>query len=141
MKIAISEPFEITMDGAPLQFEAGALHVSDGIADFLIAKRPDLVQRVPLDEYEQLEADELAMQSERRGPTLEQYVAAGYKAENYPPKGYPERPSPGLTELRARQAAERLAAETALVDTVPAAETQTESVVEETVAAVSDEGV
>ena len=28
------------------------------------------------------------------GPTLEEYVAAGYKAENYPPKGYAAREAP-----------------------------------------------
>jgi hypothetical protein len=27
------------------------------------------------------------------GPTLEEYVKAGYKAENYPPKGYAAKPS------------------------------------------------
>jgi len=42
------------------------------------------------------------------GPTLEEYVAAGYKAENYPPDGYAERPSAGLTEYRASQKAKRL---------------------------------
>jgi len=28
------------------------------------------------------------------GPTLEEYVAAGYKAENYPPPGFAAKPSP-----------------------------------------------
>jgi hypothetical protein len=28
------------------------------------------------------------------GPTLEEYVKAGYKAESYPPKGYAAKPSP-----------------------------------------------
>jgi hypothetical protein len=34
------------------------------------------------------------------GPTLEEYVLAGYKAENYPPEGYAEKPSPGLDHFR-----------------------------------------
>lgn len=37
------------------------------------------------------------------GPTLEEFVAAGYKPENYPPSGYAERPSAGLDEYRAAQ--------------------------------------
>lgn len=34
------------------------------------------------------------------GPTLEEFVRAGYPAENYPPLGYAEKPSAGLTKLR-----------------------------------------
>lgn len=34
------------------------------------------------------------------GPTLEEYIAAGYKAEGYPPSGYAEKPSEGLTLYR-----------------------------------------
>lgn len=45
------------------------------------------------------------------GPTLEEYVKAGYPADTtYPPSGYAEKPSDGLTALRA-QAAEAPAAE------------------------------
>ncbi len=35
------------------------------------------------------------------GPTLEDYVAAGYDAATYPPQGYAEVPSPGLAAYRA----------------------------------------
>lgn len=42
------------------------------------------------------EGDELR----KDGPTLEEYVKAGYSAENYPPTGYAEVPSPGLDEYR-----------------------------------------
>jgi len=38
------------------------------------------------------------------GPTLEEFIAAGYKAEAYPPKGYAPVPSPGLTTYRLNQA-------------------------------------
>jgi hypothetical protein len=38
------------------------------------------------------------------GPTLEEFVAKGYKAEGYPPSGYAEKPSPALVEFRAQQA-------------------------------------
>lgn len=32
------------------------------------------------------------------GPTFEEYVAGGYKAESYPPRGYAVVSSPGYTE-------------------------------------------
>jgi len=35
------------------------------------------------------------------GPTLEEFLIAGYKAENYPPEGYAEKPSPALDTYRA----------------------------------------
>lgn len=35
------------------------------------------------------------------GPTLEEYVAAGYTAGGYPPHGYEAKPSPGLDAFRA----------------------------------------
>lgn len=34
------------------------------------------------------------------GPTIEEYVKAGYLAHNYPPRGYAERPSPALDAYR-----------------------------------------
>jgi len=39
------------------------------------------------------------------GPTIEGFVAAGYKPENYPPSGYAEKQSPGLTEFKKSQGA------------------------------------
>ncbi len=44
------------------------------------------------------------------GPTLEEYVKAGYKPEHYPPEGYAEKDSPALQELRASQEAEKKSA-------------------------------
>lgn len=41
------------------------------------------------------------------GPTLEEWEAAGYKAETYPPQEYAEKPSPRLDEYRAQQLVER----------------------------------
>jgi hypothetical protein len=38
-----------------------------------------------------VEPDETAAELRTDGPTLEEYVAAGYSAENYPPTGYAER--------------------------------------------------
>lgn len=35
------------------------------------------------------------------GPTIEEYVAAGYAASSYPPSGYEAVPSDGLTAYRA----------------------------------------
>src|SRR5262249_43609290 len=35
------------------------------------------------------------------GPTIEEYIAAGYPADKYPPDGYAEKPSPGLTRHKA----------------------------------------
>lgn len=35
------------------------------------------------------------------GPTIEQYVAAGYLAENYPPQGFAEKESEALTFYKA----------------------------------------
>lgn len=46
------------------------------------------------------------------GPTLEEYVAAGYKAENYPPKGFKPVPSDGLTRYQAGAGAAGAAAAT-----------------------------
>lgn len=37
-------------------------------------------------------------------PTLEEYMAAGYKAETYPPRGFAEVPSPALEAFRRLQA-------------------------------------
>lgn len=37
------------------------------------------------------------------GPTLEEYIAAGYQPDTYPPSGYAEVPSPGLDAYRAAQ--------------------------------------
>lgn len=37
------------------------------------------------------------------GPTIEEWKAAGYPADNYPPKGYAEVFSPGLVALRRAQ--------------------------------------
>jgi hypothetical protein len=54
------------------------------------------------DEPSQTAGDELRLD----GPTLEQYVAAGYKPENYPPQGYAEKASPGLEAWRASVRAE-----------------------------------
>lgn len=34
------------------------------------------------------------------GPTLEEYLDAGYQAANYPPAGWAEKPSDGLTLFR-----------------------------------------
>lgn len=38
------------------------------------------------------------------GPTIEEYVRAGYPAKNYPPAGWAEKDSPGLAAFRAYQA-------------------------------------
>ena len=42
-------------------------------------------------------------QKKTGGPSLEEFVAAGYKPEEYPPAGYKEVPSEGLTKFRAEQ--------------------------------------
>jgi hypothetical protein len=39
------------------------------------------------------------------GPTLEQWVGAGYQIENYPPVGYAELPSPLLEAIQKAKAA------------------------------------
>jgi hypothetical protein len=41
---------------------------------------------------------------EIEGPTLEKWLAAGYRAEHYPPPGYAAIDSPALHEFRAAQA-------------------------------------
>lgn len=38
------------------------------------------------------------------GPTLEQWIVAGYQAENYPPVGYAELPSPLLEAMQKAKA-------------------------------------
>lgn len=43
-----------------------------------------------------LEVDEAGLRTD--GPTLEEYVEAGYKAENYPPDGYAPRVDEKKTE-------------------------------------------
>lgn len=48
------------------------------------------------------------------GPTLEEWVKAGYHAEYYPPRDYAEKPSKGLTEFRARQEADAVEAKKSL---------------------------
>ena len=47
------------------------------------------------------------------GPTIEEFVFAGYKPENYPPAGYAERPSAGLDRYRAQEKAAAAAAQAA----------------------------
>lgn len=39
------------------------------------------------------------------GPTIEEWVKAGYPADNYPPRGYAEKPSQGLNEHKAQKLA------------------------------------
>lgn len=55
--------------------------------------QPLMCERVPPDDEP----------PERRedGPTLEEYVAAGYLPANYPPGGYAEQASPALDHYRA----------------------------------------
>lgn len=54
------------------------------------------------------------------GPTLEVWIKSGYKPENYPPQGYAEKPSPGLDEWKALQAA--VALSTATVESLSTAQ-------------------
>lgn len=70
------------------------------------------------------------------GPTLEEYVAAGYLAENYPPEGYAIRESPGLDAYRAAQEP-AAAVEAASADTPAPPEESAASVVEDITADVS----
>jgi hypothetical protein len=52
------------------------------------------------------------------GPTLEEFISAGYKAEHYPPQGYAEKDSEGLRAYRVEQKAEALRQAQARVATV-----------------------
>lgn len=42
------------------------------------------------------------------GPTLEDFMKAGYNAADYPPKGYEAKPSPAYSKLKAGEAPEAL---------------------------------
>lgn len=47
------------------------------------------------------------------GPTIEEWMKAGYPADRYPPFDYAEKPSPGLTAFRKQQQEEAVAAQKA----------------------------
>lgn len=64
------------------------------------------------------------------GPTVEEFVAAGYRAENYPPQGYEARSTP--EEIAAAIAAQRAADDAAKIDGLT---------VEELKAHLNDKGV
>ena len=65
--------------------------------DFLVVSDADASGYTPFDQPAPLPL----------GPTIEEYVAAGYSAETYPPMGYAEVASPGLDAYRASLTAER----------------------------------
>lgn len=56
---------------------------------------------------ERLNAVRAASELRQDGPTVAEFVAAGYKAANYPPKGYEARSTP--EEIAAAVAAEKAA--------------------------------
>jgi len=65
-----------------------------------------LFEPAPVDKEQAPEAPPLNDAGLRTdGPTIEQFVAAGYKDEFYPPTGYAEQDSPGLDAYKAAQAA------------------------------------
>lgn len=66
---------------------------------------------------EQLEADPTALRQD--GPTIAEYLSAGYPAENYPPYGYASRSTP--EEIEAAVAAQVAAKEAAEADARAAA--------------------
>lgn len=56
---------------------------------------------------------------QNEGPTIEEFVAAGYRAENYPPQGYESRSTPEeiAAAIEAQKAADEAAKKTAAKDT------------------------
>jgi hypothetical protein len=54
---------------------------------------------------EEVEGEGKPAELKTDGPTLEQYLKAGYKAEGYPPQGYAPKDSPGWKKLLAEREA------------------------------------
>ncbi len=69
------------------------------------AEPGDIVELTPkqaeafADKFESPNAGDMSMKKPV-GPTLEQWLKAGYKAENYPPDGFLENPTPVLTQFK-----------------------------------------
>ena len=84
-KLRMDGPVRVIVESARLLAEADH------------AEMVPLVIAVVFGDELQVAGDELRLD----GPTLEEYVAAGYKPETYPPQGYGEKPSPGLEAWRA----------------------------------------
>lgn len=81
-------------------------------------------------------------QMRANGPTIEEWVAAGYTPENYPPMGYIERSSAGLERFRATGSIDE--PDTSTVDQKPAPDIEPdtstvkdEPSVDETIAALT----
>jgi hypothetical protein len=70
-------------------------HIANGVLEIVGQHNAPKVDRMP-----PLDANGLKLD----GPTLEEWVKAGYMPENYPPKGWAEKPSVGLAKFRADQA-------------------------------------
>jgi hypothetical protein len=73
------------------------LHAKDSTADLPeeVAKR--LIGRDLAEEAKASKPPRNEKGLRTDGPTLEEYVKAGYKAETYPPKGYAATPAPSNT--------------------------------------------
>ncbi len=77
---------------APVEGAATAALPVEAVQDAAPATAPE--SPTPTDEVAPVEAAPVAPQELRQdGPTLEEYVAAGYPADRYPPEGYAARES------------------------------------------------
>jgi hypothetical protein len=75
------------------------------------------------------------------GPTIEEWVKAGYRPEHYPPGDYAEKPSPGLDAYRAEQAAAAAQREAATTVTPASVDGQVQQLVDQVVDANTQQQV
>lgn len=102
MKLKITKPGYHDQKGKPV--EVGTIITVQG----------DKVPASLLNKCEVLDGDtdgKAWATGQNQGPTVEEYVAAGYRAENYPPQGYEARST--KDEINAAIAAQKAADEAA----------------------------
>lgn len=86
MKLKITKPGYHDQDGKPV--EVGTIITVNG----------NKIPAALINKCEQLDGDSDGdgdlITGQNEGPTVEQWVEAGYRAENYPPEGYESRSTP-----------------------------------------------
>lgn len=89
---------------------AGAMAVADDIVEVAEDEARNLLHRNKARLATAEDGEDFAQAD---GPTIEEYVAAGYDASNYPPDGYASRSTDEeiLAAIEAQEAAKKTAAE------------------------------
>lgn len=97
MKLRATDQIHISAISSDTLKPGAEFDVSDAMGEELLKKRPDAIEYV---------GPSAVLRTD--GPTVEEFVAAGYQADNYPPEGYASRSTDEeIADAQRRQAAER----------------------------------